>query len=111
MRADDFSESRRRQISFLAEDGQTLIGRKFTAQNAASVVKIIEKLHGDPDAAYRSLQQWGHGSAWIDPTSARCEFLGINLKSGTQRPDPAGRRAAAVRGVQPAHPDISRRRA
>ena len=40
------------QISFLAEDGQTTIGRKFTAQSTANIVKMIEKLHGNSDAAY-----------------------------------------------------------
>ena len=65
----------------LATDTTVSFGRRLRMQNADALVRVIEKLGGDPEEARLDLRRWGQGSVRVRPTDAQLEWL----TSGAER--------------------------
>jgi hypothetical protein len=65
------------QISFLAEDAKTPIGKTFVVRDMDTMLRVLRKLRGNENTAQATLYNWGQGSEWIDLSPPQCHFFGI----------------------------------
>ena len=60
------------RVAFLAEDAKTSIGRPRLVRDLDSLLRMVDKLHGNGTREHTAILNWGQGSEWIELSS---EFL------------------------------------
>ena len=64
-------------ISFLAEDCKTTLGRSHFLSDTDALLRIVARLRGDVAQATQELKQWGRGGVWVDLSPGQRRFFGI----------------------------------
>jgi hypothetical protein len=64
-------------IAFLAEDAKTSIGTPRIVRDLDSLLRMVDKLHGNGAKAHTSILNWGQGSEWVELSDVQCRFFGI----------------------------------
>lgn len=64
-------------VSFLAEDAKTPVGRPFTVPDMETLLRIVEKLGGNPDRVRTDVYNWGRGSEWVEMSDAQHRYFGF----------------------------------
>jgi hypothetical protein len=67
----------RYNISFLAEDCKTPVGRTHVVNDTAALLAIVARLRGDVAQATQELKQWGRGGVWVELSQTQRRFFGI----------------------------------
>lgn len=65
-------------FQFQAEDQRTsLTQRRYVVRDALTMLRIVDKLHGDAETARYGLKRQGRCSVFCELSSAQMEYLGI----------------------------------
>lgn len=64
-------------VSFLAGDARTPVGRSFTVPDMETLLRVVERLSGDPERARVDVYNWGRGSVWVDLSESQRNYFGI----------------------------------
>jgi hypothetical protein len=63
-------------IHIIAADCRTVLLSFRRVRDQETLLRIVRKLHGDPELAEHDIRRWGRGSVWIDPSPEQRKTLG-----------------------------------
>jgi hypothetical protein len=64
-------------VAFLADDAKTSIGTPRLVRDLDSLLRMVDKLHGNGARVHTSILNWGQGSEWIELSDEQCRYFGI----------------------------------
>jgi len=59
----------------IAEDCKTVLLGYRNVRDQEMLLRIVAKLHGDPERAAEDIRRRNRGSVWIDPSPEQCKAL------------------------------------